>query len=319
MPNESGATATSDARHPATRSPDHPAPSIAIPYWLVVPALGWLAVTLWSARTAQGSTATQTLQVIEAAIGLPAVISAAIVGGAATGLAVVRLLGHRLSDRSTARFAVALGAGLVVGIASAALIVVGNSTRESAVMVLGAVAAAGATLGGALAGVRHHGVVGAGVAAALGVFLLTLLRGLFDGQLLAVFGGGDTPVELLAAQRRLSWAAAGVSGLLAGLIAFGYLRRATRHAAEPPRWPAYLAAGGSVGALHLLTELIARIGGARVLDLARSVSESDALYQDLAEAARLNSALVILFAGALTAMIAFGRTLGPGAGHGEAD
>ncbi|HEX5540729.1 MAG TPA: hypothetical protein VFX60_04095, partial [Micromonospora sp.] len=151
----------------------------------------------------------------------------------------------------------------------------------------------------------------AGVAASLGVFLLTGVGALFNSELLDLFGAAESPLSVLEAQQRLAWVTSGVSGLISGLIAFGYLRRATRSAANPPRTPAYLAAGGGVGAMLLVTEVITRVGGSWLINLARSLSESDDLFQDLAEAARLNSAVTLFFVGALTAMISYGRTLRP--------
>ncbi|HEX5596475.1 MAG TPA: hypothetical protein VFX61_10730 [Micromonosporaceae bacterium] len=321
MTDKTGAAATDAGADPATESaattasaptrPGRPGPAAGGPLWLAVPALLWLIVMLQSVRVALGSAGAGALNVIEAAIGLPAVVAAALVGGAAVGLTLVRLAARYRSDRSGLRFAVALGAGLLTGVASAAVIITSHATGGPEITVLAAVIAAAATIGGAVAGVRASSVVAAGVAASLGVFLLTGARALFDSELLDLLGAADSPASVLAAQQRIAWVASGLSGLVAGLIAFAYLRRATRSAATPPRTAAYLTAGGSVGAMLLITEVITRVGGARLLDVARSLSESDKLFQDLADAARLTSALTVFFVGALTAMIGYGRTLRP--------
>lgn len=298
----------------STASVDEPTGSAVeglVGAWLAVPAVIWLALALRSVLVSLRTDSV--LGAVEAAIGLPALISAALVGGAAVGLAAARFLAPRLHRGSATRFAVALGAGLLTGVASAATVVVGYDAGESTVMVLGAVVAAGATIGGGLAGVRASAVVAAGVAGSLVVFLLTFGRGLFDSELLALFGADTSPISRVDAQQRLVWVGSAVDGLLAGVVAFLFLRRAGRRSVTPPRWPAYLAAGGGAGAALLLTEVITQVGGARLLDLARSISEIDDLVQDLATQARLNSALIVLFLGALTAMILFGRTLGPAA------
>jgi hypothetical protein len=136
---------------------------------------------------------------------------------------------------------------------------------------------------------------------------------LFKGELLTLFGAGDMPSSVLAAQRWMANVTSLVGGLAAGFIAFGYLRYAVRRATahRAVRWPVFLVAGGGVGAMMLVTEAVTRIGGGRVLALAGAVSEADQVFQDLANASRINAALMVFFVGALTALIAFGRTLRP--------
>jgi hypothetical protein len=328
MPNESGTTAASDSKKldkseetlADDLSADGPAAGSPAggPAWLAVPAVLWLAGMLLSVLASLRSPGV--LATVETAIGLPAVISAALVGGAAVGLAATRLATRRRPDRSALRFAVALGAGLLTGIASAAtVVVVPGRGSDSTVTLLGAVIAAGATLGGALAGVRAGAVVAAGVASSLGVFLLSFVRKLFNDELLTLLGAGESLASQWAAAQRLAWVGSTVDGLVAGLVAFAVLRWTTRRAAAPARGPAYLAAGGGAGVTLLLTEAITQVGGDRLIDLVRSLSEYDALLQDLATADRVTSGLVVFFVGALTAMIAFGRTLRPAPEHPAAD
>ncbi|HEX6969979.1 MAG TPA: hypothetical protein VF174_14390 [Micromonosporaceae bacterium] len=280
------------------------------PVWLAAAAVLWLAMTLWSALTALDGPAGDPMDMVELAIGLPAVVLAALVGGAGTALAAVRMLARRFHPGPVARFTVALGTGLLAGIAASATLVV-VSGGGSTVMSLGAVVAAAATLGGASAGVRASAVVAAAVAATLAVFLVTVVRDVFTSELMQAFGAGDSPASQWTAQQRLAWVTAGVSGVVAGLVAFGYLRRTARSTA---RGLAYLLAGGGAGLAHLLADVITRLGGARIIEAAGSLSASDALLHDLYGVARLNSALVLFFVGALAAMIAFGRTLGPAPG-----
>jgi hypothetical protein len=303
-------TGASTAPPNSTQDTLQPAAAIGA-VWLAALALVWLAVMLRSVQASLQSPGDGVFGITAAAIGLPAVISAALIGGAGVGLAVRRFLGRRLHERPTARFAVALGAGLLTGVGSAAAVVLGHGNGGSAIMVLGGTIAAGATIGGALAGIRASAVIGAGIAASLGIFLLTFVRELFKSDLLTLFGAGDNPVSLLNAQHWMALTGSVVAGLVAGLIAFAYLRRAVRHVAAPPRWPVYLLAGAGAGVMLLLTEVITRVGGARVLALARSVSDNDSAFQDMADTARINAGLVVLFVGAITAMIAFGRTLRP--------
>lgn len=303
MTNDHGAEADGEAAPP---------PALA-PGWLAAVALVWLAVMLRTVQQSLVSTADAALGVTEAAFGLPALVSAALVAGAAGGLAVRRHAGRlRRADGWLVRFGAGLVAGVAAGAAAAGFVLVTYPAGSVRAVIAGTVAA-GAVLGGAVAGVRVGAVVGAAVVASLGVLLITVVRELFKAELLDLFGAGETPASVLAAQRWVADLGSVVSGLAAGLIALFYLRRATNRTGPYAvvRWPAYLVAGGSVGAMMLLTEVITRIGGGRVLALAGSVSESDRAFQDLANTSRIDSALIVFFVGALTALVAFGRTLRP--------
>ncbi|HKF00419.1 MAG TPA: hypothetical protein VKG45_15995, partial [Actinomycetes bacterium] len=96
-----------------------------------------------------------------------------------------------------------------------------------------------------------------------------------------------------------------VVGLAAGLLAFWYLRR---YAAL--RFPAYQLAGALTGILLVVAELLVATGGADLLHAAASISPADKTALDLLDSARIVNSLLVLFIGALAAMIALGRTLG---------
>ena len=90
-------------------------------------------------------------------------------------------------------------------------------------------------------------------------------------------------------------------------VRFGYL--VLRRSAV--RWPVYALAGAGPGVLLFFAELLTRTAGARVLELAGRVSELERAVQSLLSTGRFNSALIVLFIGAITAIVAIGRTLGP--------
>jgi NAD(P)-dependent dehydrogenase (short-subunit alcohol dehydrogenase family) len=89
------------------------------------------------------------------------------------------------------------------------------------------------------------------------------------------------------------------------VVTFAVLRRTHL------RWPLYALAGAGPGLLLLLAEALTRTAGARVVALAGRVSELELTVQRVLSGSRLNSALIVLFAGAITAIVALGRTLGP--------
>jgi iron complex transport system permease protein len=101
-----------------------------------------------------------------------------------------------------------------------------------------------------------------------------------------------------------------LSGLAAGIVAYRVLRR-DRGDGREFGWPWYALAGAGPGLVLVLAEGLTRTAGARVVDLAGQVSVLEQTVQNLLSGSRLNGGLIVLFVGAITATIAFGRTLGP--------
>ncbi|MEU8296838.1 hypothetical protein AB0C04_06080 [Micromonospora sp. NPDC048909] len=296
------------------------APAAAV---LALLALGWLAAMLWSTREAILSAAAGITAISLSAFALPGVISAALVAGAAGALAAGNLLARRGHDQTTVRFVGAIGAGMVVGLA-AALAVNLTYADNATTNVIAGTAAAAAIVGSAVAGARTAPVVGAVVASALGTLVFVVAFSRARDALFDLYGAGDTQESLVNAAKWVSRTESLLAGLVAGLLAFGYLtwarrRAARRGAALAPRWPAYLLAGAGPGLLLLLAEVIIRIGGRSLLDLAGALSEADSVAQTTLGTSRVDNGIWVLFVGALTALIAFGRTLGPSAADAEPD
>ncbi|MGC5306589.1 hypothetical protein [Micromonospora zamorensis] len=310
---------SADAASPSTRP--LPAPGAAI---LALLALGWLTAMLWSTREAINSAAAGVTAISLSAFALPGVISAALVAGAAVALAAGNLLARRYGDWATLRFAGAIGGGMLVGL-GAALAINLTYIDTSPTNVIAGTTAAAAIIGGAVAGARTAPAVGAVVTAALGTLIFVVAFSNARDPLFDLFGAGDSQESLVNAAKWVSRTESLVAGLLAGLLAFGYLtwarRRALRHDPAAPvlRWPAYLLAGAGPGLLLLLAEMIIRVGGRSLLDLASALSEADAVAQTSLGTSRVDNGIWVLFVGALTALIAFGRTLGPAHTDDEPD
>ncbi|GAA1816982.1 hypothetical protein HC028_10660 [Planosporangium flavigriseum] len=263
-------------------------------------AMAWLAAVLWSAHKALAAS-TGVLALNEAALALPTVVSAGLVTGVAVGFAAAHLLGRRIP-----RIAAGLGGGLLTGLVVAALILVGYGTT-SALVALAAGVGAASLLGGAISTVRPPALAGAAVAGALAWFVLSLLANGFASRLLTVFGADGSTASQANAAHRLTLTLSVAGGLVAGLVAYRYLRPR----AEGQRWPTYLAGGAGPGLLLLLADLVALVVGARLRSLAAASSEADRAVLSWFNTVGLNTAMVVLFVGATTAMIAFGRTLRP--------
>jgi hypothetical protein len=159
-------------------------------------------------------------------------------------------------------------------------------------------------LGGAAAALRVT-TLAAGVAATLAVFVTGVLIYLFQSPLKSLFGAGPTVRSQAAAGWWLALTGAVLGGVVAGLVAYRYLRRR-----EPAaRWPAYLLAGATPGLLLLLAEAVTLLGGASLLDLVSGLSDLDRAAMGYLDSARLNQALEVGFVAGIVAMIAVGRTL----------
>ncbi|MEV4345126.1 hypothetical protein AB0J83_11680 [Actinoplanes sp. NPDC049596] len=278
---------------------------------LALATLVWMGAMLWSARATITGREDAEMEVTSTAYALPGAISAALVTGAATGLAVLALIARRRTLGATARFAVATGTGLLVGLIGA-LTVVTINTEGWMYAVVGGTIAAAATIGGALAGFRVPRVVNAIGWGAVTVFVVGFVLNLFQSPLLSALGSGDSQSSQANAAQWFSYGQSFLSGLAAGLVAYKLLRRARRLSGElDVPWGFYAVAGGGPGLLLVIAEVLTRTAGSRVLDLAGKVSDLELVVQRMLSGARLDSALVVLFVGALSAMFAVGRTIRP--------
>ncbi|XVV13740.1 hypothetical protein ACQP2X_05120 [Actinoplanes sp. CA-131856] len=286
---------------------------------LALATLIWMGAMLWSARATITGREDAEMEVTSTAYALPGAISAALVTGAAVGLAVLGLISRRRTLGATARFAVATGTGLLIGLIGA-LTVVTINTEGWMYAVVGGTIAAAATIGGALAGFRVPRVITAIGWGSVAVFVVGFVLNLFQSPLLTALGSRDTQSSQASAAQWFSYGQSFLSGLAAGLVAYKLLRRARKRSGElDVPWGFYAVAGGGPGLLLVVAELLTRTAGSRVLELAGKVSDLELVVQQMLSGARLNSALVVLFVGALSAMFAVGRTIRPAEDDEEDD
>jgi hypothetical protein len=276
---------------------------------LALAGLLWMAGLLWSARATITGRDDAEMEVTSTAYALPGAISASLVGGAAVALAVLAAVGRGRTLGATLRFAIGTGTGLVLGLLGALSIITINRDGWVYAVVGGTVAAA-ATIGGALAGFRAPRVLAAVCWASIAVFTVGVVLNFVPW--LDLFGSGSSTSSQFGAASWFSLTQRVLGGLAAGLVSYRVLRRARlRGDGTDLRWPWYALAGAGPGLLLVLAEGLARTAGARVLELAGKVSDLEKAVQQMLSGSRLNSALIVMFIGAVTAIIAIGRTLGP--------
>jgi hypothetical protein len=266
----------------------------------------WFAGTLWFTHAAAMRAATPSIAIVDAALALPLLIAAGLMAGAAVAVVAVGHLAAR-GRLTRMRWAVlaGTGAGVVLGAVASGLVLLGYGTAPALVSLAIAIAVAAAA-GGAVGGLPWRAVVVAGLAGGLVRFGLGLIEGVFSGQLREAIATDDSVAAQYAAIGRVSFAMALIGGVAAGLTASWYLRRT----AADLKWPAHLAAGATPGLILLTADVATRIGGGPLLRAATGNDIADRLALDLVGRSRLSTALVVLFAGAISAIFAHGRTLG---------
>lgn len=273
-------------------------------------SLIWMAGMLFSARVTITGGPDAEMEVTSTAYALPGAVSASLVTGIAVGLAVLGLVARRRTLGASLRFAVATGSGLVIGLLGA-LVVVTINTEGWLYAVVGGTIAAAATIGGALAGFRAPRVLAAVCWGSIAVFLVGFVLNIFQDPVLRALGSGDSQQSQTSAAQWFTFAQSLLSGVAAGIVGHRLLRRAGRRAGADVGPAFYFVAGGGPGLLLLIGEALTRTAGARVLDLAGKVSVLELTVQKMLSGARFNSALIVLFAGAFAAAVAYGLGLKP--------
>ncbi|GID98196.1 hypothetical protein ACFQFC_19040 [Amorphoplanes digitatis] len=290
----------------------HDGPERAPSNGVLLAAVGalWMAGMLWSARATITGRADAEMEVTSTAYAMPGAVSASLVAGAAVALAVLALLARAgRTPGVTVRFALATGTGLCIG-ALGALSIITINTEGWLYAVVGGTVAAAATIGGALAGLRNTRVTAAACWGAVAVFVVGVVLSFLQDSLLPALGAGDTAESQAGAAGWFSLLQSVLGGLVGAVVAYRVLRRARGRSGEDVGWPLYALAGAGPGLLLMVGEVLTRTAGARVLELAGKVSELELTVQQMLSTARLNSALIVTFVGAFTAIIAVGRTMG---------
>ena len=270
---------------------------------VVLLALGlcWLVITMWTAHASILGNASDAAVALGSAAGaLPGVIAASLLAGGAAGLAA----GDRFSRSGgpVRRLIVGLAAGAVCGLLAAGAILYGYGANSS-IAVLAVTVGIAAVVGGAAAALPPP-VFAAGIVATLVVFVTGVLFNLAQPWLTNLFDQGDTLESQATASELFAYTQSAVSGILAGLAGYWYLRRRD----ERP-WPWYLLAGALPGLLMLTTEALTHLGGSSLFGIVKGFSAWDRAMVEFTDFARFRNALVVLFVGGLAAMIAVGRTL----------
>jgi hypothetical protein len=273
--------------------------------WLLpVLSVIWLAVELWAARGQIRSSGGGTVAIATAADALPGVVQATIVAG--IGLALLVTSSVVRSATPVLRWVASGLAGAVIGAAVGGLV----SATYPHLPSIGAIAAAlviAGVIGGVLVPIPRiaHAVAGglAGTLGALAIITIVNSNAVLS-RMLNMYGAGTSAASYIDASKLVQYTQYALAGIVAGLIAFAYLRRAGVRL-----FPIYLLAGALPGMLLLVAFGLTSAGGHHLLSAANGLSEADRIVNGMESAETVPNALLVLFVGAFSALIAFGRTL----------
>ncbi len=249
---------------------------------------------------------------IQVATFLSSILLAGMLLGGAAGTGAVRILaghdGDRLTGRSGRRAVLAILGGLVAGVIAggAAFLLEGDlSTTEG--LIVGTSIAGAALLGGVVAALRPGVMVVAGLLGTVVVIAVLALRSIFLTPLTRLFGGDGIGPAYVQAQDRLALVSFIVAGAVAGLAAHLYIRRAGNRLGTT----ANIVAGAAPGILALAAQVLTWIGNSRLISSAGGLDLGDNWAFQVAGSYQINGSLALLFAGALVAVLLYGRTRGP--------
>ncbi|MGH3662298.1 MAG: hypothetical protein ACRDT1_11945 [Micromonosporaceae bacterium] len=279
-------------------------PGSTLVWVLLAGTMLWFAGQLWAVRGALNVVASSgpvPAKTIAALITytLPTLVPPALAAGACAGMALRTWAPLQVvkNQNLVVRLAVGAGAGL------AAAVITGGAVHVSGDQTAATVSVAAASLLGGLASAARVRVLAAGLAGMLTVAAIQIVAALFTSPLRGLLDGSGAGPEVADAVRRLAMITGVAAGIAAGVIAYQVLRR---H--RPVGLAGHIAAGGAAGAFLLISEVVSRIALAVVVSAAGGLHTGDTLVLHLTGEARLNSALVIFFVGALTSLIALGRS-----------
>jgi hypothetical protein len=150
-------------------------------------------------------------------------------------------------------------------------------------------------------------MVAAGVLGTLVVLAVLALRSVFITPLTRLFGGEGTIQKYASAQSTLALVSFVVAGVVAGVAIHLYARRTGNRL----RIASTIGAGATAGVFTLVGLALTWVFDRQLISSAGGLDLGDQLAFHIAGMYQLNGGLALLFAGAIVALLLYGRTRGP--------
>jgi hypothetical protein len=297
---------------PASGSAALPEPGLRSTLILLVVAILLFAMMLRGEHILVRSAGDPAVAAIQVATFLSSILFAGLMLGNAAGLAAVRAFaghdGTALIGRAARRTVFAVLGGLVAGVvAGGAAYLLEADLHSGDRLLVGASIAISALLGGAAAALRPGLMVAAGVLGTLVVLAVLALRSVFITPLTRLFGGEGTIEKYASAQSTLALVSFVVAGVVAGVAIHLYARRTGNRL----RIASTIGAGATAGVFTLVGLALTWVFDRQLISSAGGLDLGDQLAFHIAGMYQLNGGLALLFAGAIVALLLYGRTRGP--------
>lgn len=273
---------------------------------LLIVSLGWLSLYVLSLYHMLGSELSSNQgAIVILALSLSGFFLGGFFAGSVMGLIWGEWSTHAKGPAAyLARPFMALFGALLVAMAAGVTVFLLFLSAPSVAGLLSGSLALSILIGGCLGITRRSNPIAAGLVAFVPLLLLMAARGyamdpIFN--LLEDLGDFDRLTGYQASQTILNL----LAGVICGLVAFAFLRLANR---TGTLWT-YMVAGGIPGLIWLIAEIFNGVTGQLLLNLVGDLSVLDQATRHFALEAQLNGSLTVLFAGATTAVLAFGLLL----------
>ncbi|MEV0839289.1 hypothetical protein AB0I55_06990 [Actinocatenispora sera] len=297
---------------PASKAAELPEPGLRSTLILLVVAILLFAMMLRGEHILVRAAGDPAVAAIQVATFLSSILFAGLMLGNAAGLAAVRAFaghdGTALVGRVARRTLLAVLGGLVAGVvAGGAAYLLEADLHSGDRLLVGTSIAISALLGGAAAALRPGLMVGAGVLGTLVVLAVLALRSVFITPLTRLFGGEGTIEKYASAQSTLALVSFVVAGVVAGVAIHLYARRTGNRL----RIASTIGAGATAGVFTLVGLALTWVFDRQLISSAGGLDLGDQLAFHIAGMYQLNGGLALLFAGAIVALVLYGRTRGP--------
>lgn len=271
----------------------------AITVSLFAVAAIWLALQLMAMRTlVAGAVRIDPAEVVNLILGLSGLVVGVVFAGGTAGVTMATYGRDSIGFlRSLPRPVTAVLGGLCVSVVMATSGYFTFAQTPGLGVLVGGVVGVAGLLGGGLAAIHSSHLVVAGLAGTAVLLVVFFLRGYFTPEILESLGRG------INSYRTLTIIGGLIAGICVGITAFLYLhKKASRTGLY-----GYIAAGAMPGLLWLVSELITQISATQLSTPATDGQiDLDSLSLQLSAQSQFNGGMTALFAGATTAVLAFG-------------
>ncbi|MBB6039655.1 hypothetical protein [Phytomonospora endophytica] len=203
-----------------------------------------------------------------------------------------------------ARYVIGAAGGFLVGVIAGGLVFWTFADKVGVAALVGGVIGVTAIVGGLISAMRPQIMVAAGLLGGVALLVVWFIRGYRSVQdgILDLLNAGTTARDQFNAYGWYGLSTSLLAGFVVGLVVHFYLRKRRARLTLL----GHVFAGALPGLFALMAELFMWVVGNQLLSFAGQLSVLDETSVGLASEAQFNGALAVLFAGAMTSLLAVG-------------